>query len=171
MGRSRSAVRQLPAGIREELDRRLIAGAFTGYRSLVAWLHGAGFRIGLASVHRHGVALERRIERVRHASEQAQAFVAAVGDDGGALSDAAMRDIQMRIHDVLLEANEDRDDLKTLAQAARALADVARASASIRDERRKARREAAAAAGETARRSGVSADVVAAIRQAIEGTT
>ena len=142
----RSRVRQLPPEIRQELDRRLIAGGFSGYRELAGWLQSQGHEIGRMAVHRHGRALERRIEQIRLASEHAEALVDSSGDESGALADASLRMIQTRFFELLLKAEEsgaEGSSLKDLSAAARALAEAARAGHSIRVERRKAVKEAA----------------------------
>ena len=151
---ARSRVRRLPPEIRQELDRRLVAGGFSGYRELAAWLQSQGHEIGRMAVHRHGQALERRIEQIRLASEHAEALVAD-SDERGALADASLRMIQTRFFTLLLRAEEsgaEGSSLKELSAAARALAEAARAGQAIRVERRKAVKEAADEAVRAAKR-------------------
>ncbi|MCY4030285.1 MAG: DUF3486 family protein [Acidobacteria bacterium] len=162
----RSKIRTFPEDVRRELDARLIAGGFGGYAALAEWLRSRGFEIGASSVKRYGADLEQRIERIRLATEQAEALVEAAGETG-ALADASMRLIQEKMWDVL--AASDEKDVKALSAAARALADTARASVAIRQERRKVLGEAAEAAGTEARRLGISPDFEAAIRRAVQG--
>ena len=161
----------LPPDVRADLDRELIQRGFAGYAAIAQWLSARGYAISKSAVHRHGAALERRIERIRAASEQAQVLVDAVGDDGGALADASMRAIQQRIHDVLVAADdgEEQPDLRALASTAKALAETSRASALLRAERRKVLAAAAEVASATASGAGVSEEVEQAIRRAIEG--
>ena len=162
----RSKIRAFPEDVRRELDARLIANGFGGYAELAAWLNGNGLEIGVSSVKRYGAELEKRIEMIRLATEQAESLVEAAGDTG-ALADGAMRLIQMKIWDVMSTADE--GDIKALATAARSLADTARASVTIQQERRKVLGEAAEAAGTEARRLGISPDFEAAIRKAVQG--
>lgn len=163
----RSKIATLPEDVRRDLDQRLIERGFGSHAELAEWLQSQGFEIARPSVQRHSQQLERRIEQVRLATEGAEALVAAAGDDRGAVADAGLRMVQQKLYDVLLASDE--GDLKSLAAAARALADTARASTTVRQERRKVLREAAAAAGKAARRAGVSGDTEALIRKAIEG--
>jgi len=163
---ARSKIRTLPDGIRRELDSRLIGNGFGGYADLTDWLASRGFEIGVSSVKRYGSDLERRIERIRLASEQAQALVDAAGDTG-ALADASMRLIQEKMWDVLSASDE--GDVKALSAAARALADTARASVTIQQERRKVLGEAADAAGAEARRQGLSKESAQMLRDKITG--
>ena len=162
----RAKIRSFPADVRRELDARLIGGGFQGYAGLAGWLASRGFEIGRSSVQRYGADLERRIERIRLATEHAEALVEAAGETG-ALADASMRLIQEKMWDVLSASDE--KDVKALSAAARALADTARASVAIQQERRKVLAEAAAAAGAEARRLGISRDFESAIRRAVEG--
>ena len=120
----RSRVRQLPPEIRQELDRRLIAGGFSGYRELAGWLQSQGHEIGRMAVHRHGSALERRIEQIRLASEHAEALVEASGDESGALADASLRMIQTRFFAVLLKAEESGAEGSSLKELSAARARV-----------------------------------------------
>ena len=163
----RSKVAQLPAEVRAALDQRLIAEGFGGYVALSEWLVERGFTIGKSALAAHGARLERRIEALRLATEQAEALVAAAPDDAGAVADASLRMAQERIFELMMAAEE--GDLKELAGAARALAETARAQTAIRAERRKGRAEAAKDAGKVMRKRGLSADTAAAIRAAIAG--
>ena len=163
----RSKVAQLPDEVRAELDRRLIAGGFAGYVALSEWLADAGYAISKSALAAHGGRLERRIEALRLATEQAEALIAASPDDAGAVADASIRLAQERIFELLLAA--EGGDLKELAGAARALAETARAGTAIRAERRKALAQAAERAGQAVRKAGLSADTAAAIREAIAG--
>ena len=145
----RSRVRQLPAEVRQELNQRLIDGGFAGYSALADWLAEHGHEISRSAVHRYGAALERRIEMLRTATEQAEALVEASGDETGAMADASIRIVQQRFFEALLSAEDGEVDLKALSGAGRAVADAARAGATIRAERRKV----LAAAAETAERA------------------
>ena len=164
----RSKVARLPADVRGELDQRLIAEGFGGYVALSEWLAARGFSISKSALAEHGAQLERRIEALRLATEQAETLIAAAPDDAGAVADASIRLAQERIFEVLIAA--EGGDLKELAGAARALAETARAGTAIRSERRKALAAAAERAGKVARKAGVSPDTAAAIRAAIAGT-
>ena len=163
----RSKVMALPAEVRRRLEQLLIERGFSGYSELADWLTEQGHPISHAAVHRHGAELERRIEQVKVATEAAEAFVAAVPDDTGAMADAGLRLAQERIFQVFLAA--EGGNLKELAAAGRALAEMSRAGTAIRQERRKALSEAAGRAGKEMRRQGLSREGAAAIRKAIQG--
>lgn len=165
----RSKVMALPAALRRDLEALMAARGFGDYRALADWLRRQGHDLSHAALHRHGRALERRIEQVRLATEQAEALVAAAPDDAGVVSDAALRQVQARIFEMMLAA--EGGELRDLAATARALADTARASLAVRQDRRKILIEAAAAGEAEARKQGLSADTAAAIRAAIQGAT
>ncbi len=163
----RSKVLTLPAEVRKRLEALIVERGFGDYAGLADWLHAQGYDVGRMSVQRHGAKLERRIEALRLATEQAEALVAAAPDDAGAVADASLRMAQERIFELLLAADE--GDLKELSAAAKALAETARASLAVRAERRKALSEAAERAGQAAKQAGLSSGTADAIRAAIEG--
>ena len=167
---ARSKVAALPAAVRARLDTRLVEGGFSGYAALADWLSGEGFEISHAAVHRYGQALERKIEAMRLATEQAKAIVAGSPDAEGAMSEATLRMAQERLFTLLNES--EGGNLKEVAAAARAVADMARAGISVATERRRAAEAERAAAAERAdgamRRAGLSGEVAAAIRAAVE---
>ena len=164
---SRSKIDALPADIRGELNQELLARNFSDYDGLARWLGQRGYAVSKSSIHRYGSKFELRLEQVRIATEQAEAFVGALPDDQGAVSDATIRLFQEKIFQLMVVGEE--GSLKDLAAAGRAVAEVTRASVTIRQERRKAIADAADAAGEIARQQGLTADTAAAIRAAIEG--
>lgn len=164
----RSKVMTLPHEVRQRLDALLIERGFSGYAELAEWLAANGHPISATSLKRHGRQLEERIERLRLASEQAEAFISAAPGDTGALTQASLYLVQERIFELMKAA--EGGDLKELAATARALADAARASLAVRQDRRKVLAEAAEAAGEAVQRLGLSDDTDAAIRAAIERT-
>lgn len=172
---ARSKVEGLPDDIRVELDRRLVAGAFSGYAQLADWLTEQGHPISHAAVHRHGAQLERKIEAIRVATEQAKALVAGSPDSEGAFSEATIRMAQERIFQLLKTAGDDAN-FKEVTAAAKAIAEMARASISVAAERRQAREEALQkvdsklqAAEDAADASDDPREVIARIRRDIYG--
>ena len=170
----RSKIARLPPDVRDELNRLIAAAGYGSYRALAAWLKEQGEDIGKSTVARHGAKLQRRLDAIQHATEQAEALVATAPDDGGAMADGSLRLVQERIFALMLEA--EGGDLKELAAAARALAEVARASISVRAERRKvlaqkrADAKAALEAAEAAARAGApTVELVKRIQRDIYG--
>ena len=162
----RSKVMTLSHTVRQRIDAWLIERGFSGYAELAEWLTANGHPISATSLKRHGRQLEERIERLRLASEQAEAFISAAPDDTGALTQASLCMAQERIFELMKAA--EGGNLKELAATARALADMARASLAVRQDRRKVLAEAADAAGEAMKRLGLSDDTDAIIRDAIQ---
>ena len=91
----RSTVYTLTEGLREELDRRIIAAGFGRYADHAAWLAGEGRTLSLAALQRYGRRLQRSVEqdgvkareaasaaiaRVRQTTEIARAIEGAAGD-------------------------------------------------------------------------------------------
>ncbi|WP_018169103.1 DUF3486 family protein [Thioalkalivibrio sp. ALMg9] len=174
----RSAVSQLPEEVRSALDRRLAEQGFANYDRLVEWLTEQGFQISRSAVHRYGQALEERLADIRASTEAARLITAEVEDAEDNQSSALLRMIQSEMFQVLMnlrQANDaelDADQrVALLARAGKAAAEVARASMTQKklaaDVRRQAQAEAAERAETVARKAGVSAEGVAALRAAI----
>ena len=164
----RKMIDHLPKALRDDLDARIIDGAFSGYAALSQWLADNGHEISRSSIQRHGSQLERRIEGLRIATEQAEALVAASPDDKSAMADGALRLVQKRMFNLMVASEE--GDMTELARAARALSETSRASLALRRDRRAINAQNAAAAEKAARAQGVAAPAIAVIRAAIEGT-
>ena len=163
----RSKIAGLPAEIKDELNRRLVDNSFSDYRGLSAWLAVKGFEISHAAVHRHGSQLENRIERVKFATEGAEALLAGLPDDSGAVDEANLRLAQESLFRLLMASEE--GDAKAIIGACRAIAEMSRARTSIRIDRRKIAGEHADRAETVATKRGVSPETIAAIRAEIEG--
>ena len=114
----RSKVTALPMELREQLDQKLIAGSFSDYKGLEAWLGEQGFRISRGSLQRYGSAFERKMKTISIATKQAHALAEASPDREGAMTDALVRLVQEKIFSVLVEA-EDIEDGHLRASRAR----------------------------------------------------
>lgn len=114
----------LPKELRAELDRKLLASAFSNYRSLKKLLADAGYQISRGSLQRYGADFETRLAAVSRATAQAKAVVESSSDREGAMSDALMQLVQSRIFDALIQT--EHLDEGTLARFARAVADLGR---------------------------------------------
>ena len=66
-------IKRLPPDLRAEFDRRLVAGAFSDYRGLARWLRENGYSISHTALARYGRALDRKLEALKLATEQARA--------------------------------------------------------------------------------------------------
>src|SRR5579863_2515227 len=72
-------IRLMPAELRAEFDRRIVDASFRGYRDLAQWLSDRGYYISFTSLARYGKALDRKLEALKLATEQARIVVAATG--------------------------------------------------------------------------------------------
>ena len=160
----RSSVYRIGEGLREELDRRIIAADFGDYDEHVAWLASEGHTLSVSALQRYGKHLHRSVDqdgakateaaaaaiaRVRHSTEIARAIEGAAGDP----LDVSARTAALcmaRLYE--LAASEDVD-AKTLLAISRSLNDSMRAVSGVRVER-DALREAAEKVSKEALRRG-----------------
>lgn len=169
----RPAVTQLPEAVRAELDHRLIAGGFSGYRQLAEWLEEQGFSISKSALHAYGQSFAAKTERLRMATQMSLALAEAAGDDAGAMNDALIRLAQGELFDLLLQADDAEAPLADrLPEITLAVSRLVRASLPQKKWQTEFREKAAAAADDVekiARKGGLSDKAVQAIRQKILG--
>lgn len=172
----RSKVEQLPEAVREELERRLIASAFSGYEQLAAWLAEQGFAISKSSLHRFGSTFEDKLGALKIATSQARAVIEASPDNEGAMGQALTRLVQEKIFTVLLDLEVDPETIE-LPKLSRAIADLSRAAISQQKHaslvRKEAREELIAEQKEKLnglqQRGGITPEALKRIRQEIYG--
>ncbi len=174
-----SKIELLPDETRAELNRQLVARAFSGYEDLAAWLAGQGFRIGKSTVGRYGQKLERKLDAIRASTEAARSIAEAAPDDADLRSAAVMSLIQSEIFDVLVnlqEASEEDVDqvtrVKLLSHAAKNIATLSRASVNQKKWQTEVRDRAKAAAERVdalTRKGGVSPELRDQIRKELLG--
>lgn len=189
----RSAIKtDLPREILDEFNARLVAGGFSDYDGMTAWINGrlaeAGLELKLSrsAVYRYGSEFQERFEADMQESRQlyhvAKASLENNEDPEGVVREATIRTLQtrlLRLSVALREAEKAGDDPHLLAETtskiARAVSDLGRADIASKKwnvEREKAiraeeRAGAEQAAAKAASRAGVSAEGIAAIRAAI----
>ena len=161
----RKKVAMLPKALRDELDRKLIEGAFSDYRGLEAWIRSHGYEMGRSTLQRHGADVQRSVERIRIATEQAEALVASTPDNMVSLADASIRMIQQRVFDALKASDE--GDMVTLARTMRALVESVRATVTLRKDQRSVLEKATEKAVEAVRLTDASPETIAAMRAAL----
>jgi len=76
MGR-RSSINSLPAGVRAEIDARLVDNGFAGYTPFADELRHRGFDVSKSALQRYGAVLEKRRQMIRAAAEISAAGVDA----------------------------------------------------------------------------------------------
>lgn len=168
----RSKVDQLPEGIREELNRRLIGSGFAGYEEHAAWLAEQGFEIRKSSVHRYGANFEEKCQALRRVTEQARAIVAENPDDDNAVNSALIRMAQEKAFNVLMELQLDPDTIE-FPKLMRAIADMGRASVQQQKYAAEARKNALEAAAkkvdQVGKSRGISDETIDLFRREILG--
>ena len=103
----RSQVEYLPEEIRQALNERLLANAFSDYRGLVDWLTEQGFVISRGALHRYGKKFQERAEMVLFSAEQAKVLVAQLDDEGGAMNEALLRLATEQVFTMLMDSRSD----------------------------------------------------------------
>lgn len=168
---TRSKILDLPMETRAELDAKLLTGGFRGYEQLESWLNQLGFEVGKSSIHRYGSKLEERIGELKRSTEQAKALIASSPDDAGDMSEALMRLMQEKLFTLLMEmeVNPEKADLGKIAKAMAPLARASIAQKKYSSEVRDKARAVADSAEKIARKGGLSAETVDALRREILG--
>ncbi|WP_228273781.1 phage protein Gp27 family protein [Rhodocyclus tenuis] len=136
----RSKISELPADLRQALDKLLADQAFGDYEGVAAYINeqlaarGMALTLSRTGVHRYGQQLERRMEQVRAATEAARQIASCSEDSADDRSAAVIAMIQSQAFDVMMnledaEKEEDREArLVLMTKAARAMSQLVRAS-------------------------------------------
>lgn len=172
----RSKVHTLPAALKEWLDAEMLRRGFADYVQLAADLKARGADVSKSALHRYGSQFEQRMAQLKMASEQAKALVDAAPDDEDKLGSAVVRMTQEKIFGLLMEMDVDPKDVdinklfKNAAEIGKASVALKRFSLQARAEiRRQALQEASEQAAVAAKKQGLSATGVSALREAIMG--
>lgn len=168
----RSAVEQLPAHVKEYLDKALVEGNFSGYEALAADLQSRGYSISKSSLHRYGMDFEARLSALKIATEQAKAIAESAPDDAGMMGDALTRLVQQKAFDVLIGMEiEDPNSIK-LTDLGEMIAKLNKTSVEQKKWAAEVKKRTQAAAEEVAKvakAGGLSEDAVSTIRARILG--
>lgn len=144
----RSKVTGLPPIVKAWLDQMLVEGNFSGYEQLSAELEKRGCSVSKSALHRYGSAFEASIARLKVATEQARAVVAASPDDAGDMTEALMRLTQQKVMQLVVDCEIDTEnvDMNKLAlivsRLARSSIPVKRFQAEVKAKLRKVLDEA-----------------------------
>ncbi|MGO9606609.1 MAG: phage protein Gp27 family protein [Candidatus Binataceae bacterium] len=114
--------------LREELDAKLIANGFAGYRALSQWLADNGCRVSESTVQRYGQHLKKDLQAIEIVNAEAKAIVAAAPDNDGAMNDALTRLVQHKLFAVLKQLSLIDIKKVSLGVLARIIATLGRAS-------------------------------------------
>ncbi|WP_369951974.1 DUF3486 family protein [Ralstonia syzygii] len=175
----RSSIDGLPDDVRRWLERALADSNFSGYQALEAMLREQGYQISKSAIHRYGQKIERRFAAIKASTEAARMLTEGAADDQDARSEAVIALVQTELFDSIVNLQEANDEelepaerIGLLSNAAKNIATLARASVNQKRFRQEvqARAEAAAANVEKiAKKGGLSAESVDALRREILG--
>lgn len=176
----RDKISQLPAALRADIERLLLASGFSGYEALEAYILDAhGVAIGKSSLHRYGSALQRKLDAIRASTEAARLIAEAAPDDADQRSAAVISLVQSAMFEALINLQDAEGDdidpgerVKLLGQAARAMAEASRASIGQKkwaDEVRGKAEMAAKAVSAIAKKGGLSKESVDEMRRQVLG--
>lgn len=173
-----SKIDLLPDDVRAELDRRIIAGGFSGYVSLAEWLSEQGWEISKTTVGLRGQRLKRRMAAIRASTDAARLIAEAAPDDADERSNAIISLIQTDIFESLLALQEAEDEenpakrVEVLGKAAKNIATLTRASVARNKWAAEVRAKIDVARAEVkklASAGGVSEETMAAIDARLQG--
>lgn len=177
-----SKIDQLPAEVRAELDRRLIANGFGGFVALSDWLSEQGFEISKSAVGVRGQRLKQRLAAVTASTEAMKMVAEAAPDDSDERSNAIISLLQTDLFEALVEFQEaaaaDDEDIKPAdrialySKAAKNIATLTRASVARNKWAAEVRVKIDAAAADVrklAEGAGVSEETLAAIDRRLQG--
>lgn len=168
-----SKIDLLPAEVRDELDRRLVANAFGGSISLSEWLGEQGYEISKTTVNERAKRLKRRLASISASTEAMKLVAEQAPDNAAERGSALMGLLQTDLFEALLQFQEaaDQDDesisadrIALYSKAAKAIAELTRSSI-VREKwageiRQKALVDAASRVEEAARAKGLDAEGV-----------
>lgn len=125
-------IKKMTPELRAEFERRLVEGQFSDYRGLARWLGEHGCQITPSALQRYGYGLERKLNALRLATEQARAVVDASGGADDTVNEGLMRLVQGDLFRVLVELKEVDPKKIDLNALARNVASICRSSVQMR---------------------------------------
>ncbi len=174
-----SAIDQLNAEDKAWLDARFRDQGFCGYVEIAELLAERGYNVSKSSVHRYGQKLEQKLAAVQASTQAAIMISEAAPDDADQRSAAVMSLIQTELFNSLIALQESNDPdtsaadrIELMAKCGKGIASIMQASIGqkkwmldVRDRVEKA----VQAVDSIAKKGGLSAEAVAAIRKEILG--
>lgn len=119
----RSLISRLPPNVRNELDKRLIAEAFSNYQGLSDWLAEQGYKICVSSVKIYGQRLENRLANLKLSHDFALFYKQTLPEDTNAktellndLAQDALLKLLLRLPETSLFENDEETDLASLTK-------------------------------------------------------
>lgn len=131
----RPKILQLPDDLKAELEKRMAASHFSDYKKLEQWLNGELAKRGLAltlthaALHRYGLILSEKQNRVDTAIQMAKAVAKAAGEEEGTLSENLLRLGQENMYRLLVDTEKTATETrKLLLKLNKAVSGLSRAS-------------------------------------------
>lgn len=175
----RSTIDKLPEEVRRWLERALTNSGFSGYAELEELMRDKGYLISRSAIHRYGQKIERRFTAIRAATEAARMLTEGAADDQDARSEAVIALIQTELFESIVQLQEAEDGkidpqerVALLSKVAKNVATLSRASVNLKKFQQEVRAKAEAAASNAekiARKGGLSAESMQALRREILG--
>ncbi|WP_098030324.1 DUF3486 family protein [Escherichia coli] len=175
----RSTIDKLPEEVRRWLERALTNSGFSGYAELEELMRDKGYLISRSAIHRYGQKIERRFTAIRAATEAARMLTEGAADDQDARSEAVIALIQTELFESIVQLQEAEDGkidpqerVALLSKVTKNVATLSRASVNLKKFQQEVRAKAEAAASNAekiARKGGLSAESVQALRREILG--
>ena len=179
MGRI-SSIDRLTPELRERLHK-LLARPDVTQQEITDTLNAAGAGVSKSAVNRYAVRMKQFGEKARQIKEATQAYVQMAGDQAE-VSETIIHQLRIGLYDLTsalesggaegAEPEELAKRVDALTRASRGMRDLETAAKAIDERRRRLQVELAAAAEETektARRGGLSAEMVQQIKERILG--
>lgn len=164
----RSKISKLPKAVKEWLDATLIENSFGGYELISAEMRERGYDLSKSAIHRYGQEFEDKLLAIKIATEQARAITDAIPDDAGAMNDALIRLVQQKAFDTLVKMEEGAS-IKDIGLMVARLSNATVNQKKFAEEVRAKAVVAADAVEAIAKKGGLSADAMDAIRKGILG--
>lgn len=172
----RSTISQLPAEVRKWLEGELRKRGFAGYTELTVELNrrlaaiGDPRKVSRTAVNEFGQEIEDGLAALRDLAEYSKAMKDVLDDDEGAINDTLIGNAQLELMKQLKRARQNPDSVD-VTKLTRSIAELGHAS--IRQKKHqievKALKAAAARVEETARKSGLSREVIDELKREMLG--
>jgi hypothetical protein len=175
---------ELSDALRDELEQKIVANHFGGYKSLESWLAEKGYAISHAAIHRHGQAMKERLQRnVANATQATLILKECPKYDDGLLISATLALIQSEIFGLMNTIQnldeEETDDpekrAKMLKDLTMSIVNIGKATSSQKkfetEIRQQEREQALSAMAKSAKAEGVSDETILRIRTEVLGFT
>lgn len=167
-----SKIDMMDEALRGELDTKIQANGFGGYRELSDWLKTRGFEIGKTALASYGKSFKDRLQKMRDVTYQAKYLAQQFPDDDGSMNAALLREYQTKIFIAMEDLEINPGDLDP-NKMGRVIADLSRASVSqnkfAKEIREEARLAAAQDASKAAMAQGLGKDTADFIYNAVLG--